>query len=62
MVEVMITGGIVAAAAVLVARRQPRTAGIAANADLGLDLPCPWCRANTHETDHQCPGCGQTFG
>jgi hypothetical protein len=28
----------------------------------GLDLPCPWCRAETSETDDRCPGCGRRFG
>lgn len=26
------------------------------------DLPCPWCRAQTHESDDHCPTCGQKFG
>lgn len=26
------------------------------------DLPCPWCRAPTRESDDYCTGCGQTFG
>ena len=62
MVEVVITGGIIAAGAIVMARRQPNPVGSAANADLGLDLPCPWCRADTAETDDSCPGCGQAFG
>lgn len=62
MVEVMITGGIVAVAAVVMARRHPSPTGPASHADLGLDLPCPWCRADTAETDASCPGCGQVFG
>jgi hypothetical protein len=28
----------------------------------GADLPCPWCRAQTSESDHHCPSCGQRFG
>jgi len=27
-----------------------------------VDLPCPWCSAQTHEDDRQCPSCGQLFG
>ncbi len=27
-----------------------------------IDLPCPWCRAQTHEGDQQCGTCGQRFG
>ena len=26
------------------------------------DLPCPWCRAGTNETDERCPSCGRRFG
>lgn len=27
-----------------------------------IDLPCPWCLAQTHESDKNCPTCGQPFG
>ncbi|MBA2337153.1 MAG: hypothetical protein H0V96_05240 [Acidimicrobiia bacterium] len=30
--------------------------------DLSSDLPCPWCRAATIDTDVRCPSCGQRFG
>jgi hypothetical protein len=30
--------------------------------DDGIDLPCPWCRAQTREADDHCPSCGQRFG
>lgn len=26
------------------------------------DLPCPWCKAPTTETDDRCPRCGRRFG
>jgi len=26
-----------------------------------LDLPCPWCHAQTAEDDEACPGCGKAF-
>ena len=26
------------------------------------DLPCPWCRHQTHEDDTVCVGCGRRFG
>lgn len=26
------------------------------------DLPCPWCNAQTAESDDHCPSCGQRFG
>jgi hypothetical protein len=29
---------------------------------LGFDLPCPWCRSATSESDRRCPSCGQPFG
>ena len=28
----------------------------------GMDLPCPWCQAQTRESDDHCPSCGQRFG
>ena len=27
-----------------------------------VDLPCPWCEAQTKETDSACPSCHQAFG
>ena len=27
-----------------------------------VDLPCPWCEAQTKETDTACPSCRQAFG
>lgn len=26
------------------------------------ELPCPWCHADTTETDERCPSCGHRFG
>lgn len=26
------------------------------------DLPCPWCRASTRESDERCPRCDRRFG
>jgi hypothetical protein len=37
------------------------TLGFGATGD-GSDLPCPWCRAQTSESDDHCPSCGQKFG
>jgi hypothetical protein len=28
----------------------------------GGELPCPWCRASTAESDTRCPSCHQAFG
>lgn len=61
MFELMITGGIIAGAALLVSRRSTNTTGVLAGA-YASDLPCPWCAADTAESDRRCPGCGQTFG
>jgi len=30
--------------------------------DESSDLPCPWCRSATRESDRHCPTCGQRFG
>ena len=30
--------------------------------DSADDLPCPWCRARTAESDSRCPSCGRAFG
>lgn len=27
-----------------------------------IDLPCPWCKGATSESDTACPSCGQLFG
>ena len=27
-----------------------------------VDLQCPWCEAQTRETDSACPSCDQAFG
>lgn len=26
------------------------------------ELPCPWCRSDTDESDTKCPSCGRRFG
>lgn len=31
-------------------------------AEESSDLPCPWCRSSTRESDRHCPTCGQRFG
>jgi hypothetical protein len=60
--EVIITGGIIATAAVAATRRPMTTAAAPAARPVGGDLPCPWCHADTAENDDRCPGCGQVFG
>ncbi len=62
MVELLITGGVIAAAGFIFNRRPTTHAAAGSGARMGSDLPCPWCRADTAETDVRCPGCGQLFG
>ncbi|MDH3730001.1 MAG: hypothetical protein OES13_02575 [Acidimicrobiia bacterium] len=61
MVEMLITGGLIATAAFVVTRR-PAHMSASGAVPVGGDLPCPWCRADTSEKDNICPGCGQVFG
>lgn len=42
----------------VIARAQPH---FAASEDF-VDLPCPWCGAQTREVDDHCAACGQRFG
>ncbi len=47
------------------AREQPITVDPVPVVDLvddEADLPCPWCRAATNDTDDHCPSCGRRFG
>ena len=58
---VLLTGGVVAIT------RTPSAAtdlGVVPIPDLETvpDLPCPWCQAQTNESDARCPSCGQRFG
>jgi hypothetical protein len=58
-------GAIVIMAAVAVAavgwlRRRPEV--LIPEDDDPVDLPCPWCHAQTREDDVVCPGCRQPFG
>lgn len=62
MIELIITGGIITTAAVVMSRRPLTTAPAAGAMPDGGDLPCPWCQAATAENDDKCPGCGQAFG
>jgi hypothetical protein len=61
MVELLVTGGLVIGA-VLMMNRRPQAMLSASHPDAGTDLPCPWCHADTSESDARCPGCGQVFG
>lgn len=47
------------------AREQPITIDRRQVVDLvegESDLPCPWCRGATEDTDERCPSCGRRFG
>lgn len=67
MLEMALATFLVTIALVAIGGR-PRTAGDTRSAfgfgfsGDGSDLPCPWCRAQTRETDDHCPNCGQKFG
>lgn len=43
-------------------RIEPDLAHDAGRATSASDLPCPWCFAQTVESDTACPTCGQPFG
>ena len=66
MIETLVGAMFLAAGIVAVARRQAGrygrlSDGPAATFD-GADLPCPWCRSATAESDTRCPTCRQRFG
>ena len=70
MLEAIVVGAIVAGSIALMARRNstgtaPLEAGrwaLTSLTDPSVDLPCPWCRAATTESDTHCPNCHQRFG
>ena len=62
MVELLIVGGVVAAGMLMRSSRRPVPIAYGGGPETGSDLPCPWCHAETLESDDRCPGCGQVFG
>ena len=70
MVEALVAGAVVAGGIAILSRRLPASSGAfgpahiltGATLDASSDLPCPWCRAATSETDTHCPNCHQPFG
>jgi hypothetical protein len=68
--EAIVVGAAVAGTIAMLGRRQsaastPLAAGrwsLRNFADQSVDLPCPWCRAATTESDTHCPNCHQRFG
>jgi hypothetical protein len=65
--EITIAAAFVGVAIFMISGRQMQATGdqvhvpIATSEDAS-DLPCPWCRSQTHEGDHHCPSCGHRFG
>ncbi len=54
-------------AIVTIGSRSLTTTGMATDRSVsfvgdGSDLPCPWCRAQTSDSDDHCPSCGHRFG
>lgn len=62
MFEVGVLLAIAAGAAVLAGWRRRATEDAAEDDATFVDLPCPWCNAQTSEDDVACPGCQQPFG
>jgi hypothetical protein len=60
--EVGVILAIAAGAAVLAGWRRNHAGAESAEEDQLVDLPCPWCNAQTNEDDLVCPGCHQAFG
>lgn len=51
----------VAGAAIALTQVRRRPVDVAPEENI-VDLPCPWCMAQTREDDLVCPGCQQRFG
>lgn len=68
MVEVLVAsafvaGGVMAAARLGQPLQSRRFEPLAQGGPMfSEDLPCPWCRAATSESDTRCPSCHQRFG
>jgi hypothetical protein len=62
MFEVGVILAIAAGAAVLAGWRRRPSVDATEDEDHFVDLPCPWCNAQTREEDLVCPGCQQPFG
>ncbi len=68
MIESIVAGAVIVAGVVGASRRGPSRGRVMAPANTHprslplTDLPCPWCRGATAETDRACRTCGQNFG
>ncbi len=62
MFELLLTCAVLAAAVITIRGNLARTGGRRVRSAASADLPCPWCRAATLETDTHCQDCGRAFG
>lgn len=69
MIESIVAGAVLVAGVVGASKRGPGRGRATSpgnshpgSAPMTLDLPCPWCRAATSESDTECITCGQRFG
>lgn len=69
MIESIVAGAVLVAGVVGASKRGPGRGRSTSpgnthpgSAHMTLDLPCPWCRAATTESDTECATCGQRFG
>ncbi|NIA24768.1 MAG: hypothetical protein GWP04_04295 [Gammaproteobacteria bacterium] len=70
MVQLLLTASLITALVVFAGRRfQDAGDGFAFEAGTwdeayrsATELPCPWCGADTNESDRACPSCHHQFG
>ena len=68
MIESIVAGAVLVAGVVGAAKRGPGRGRATSPGNThpqfadALDLPCPWCRNGTSESDVECRTCGQSFG
>ncbi|GMQ85443.1 MAG: hypothetical protein BMS9Abin07_1009 [Acidimicrobiia bacterium] len=63
MLEISLLVALFAGLTLVVGRLRDRGVGDVDPTDRDfVDLPCPWCNAQTTETDSACPSCHQVFG
>lgn len=68
MIESIVAGAVLVAGVVGASKRGPGRGRSTAPGNShprfaeAIDLPCPWCRNATSESDVECRTCGQAFG
>ncbi len=69
MIESIVAGAVLVAGVVGASKRGPGRGKSTSpgnthpfSGPMTVDLPCPWCRAATSESDSECMTCGQPFG